>query len=157
MNRDIRIPLATGLFLIFVTIVVVICSPLERGSSMPNAATPEESDTEGHGDSPVRGDLEHESPSWLQVFQSKIEQNLRSRSRETKQIFQFIWLSRKVDFLILTFLVSSILPESEEVFLQYVSMRLHWKLSQVSYFNRTVQKNNAETSRPPNSSQAAFS
>lgn len=130
MKQNIWIPLITGPILILISIAIVTwVGPAENISTTVNIQ--ERLAAESQGNPPVQHELSQQNPTGSQTPERQTTETLLPLWRETRDNYHFLWKSWQARLLILTFLVSSALPESEEIFLQYVSIQLKWTISEV--------------------------
>jgi hypothetical protein len=129
MEVSILIPLVTGLVLVFLTLLAVILTlPNETHSDNPNHSV-----AESQHHSPIQDDASIENASWLRIFMRKAIEHWQMFWKTVQDTFRFIWLFPKVGYLVLTFLVSSVFPESEGIILQFLCIQLDWTFSQVMF------------------------
>jgi hypothetical protein len=151
MEISIRIPLITGLVLVTVTVFSVMLSlPAESTSD-----TIVHSVTQNQPRSPSPTESLPENQSRPRVLSHRVSKYWHIFWKRAEETFHFIWQSPKVGYLILTFLASNAFPESEGIFLQFVSTQLGWTLSQVT-FSSQVSRFTTNSPRRLNFSQLAF-
>lgn len=131
MEQNIWMPLIIGLILISATIVIVTGLWLMEGPSEADDA-PERVLVDDQSNALAqRAPSQHTSAASPTSKLQNMEDPLSWRPK-IKEIYRVLRTPWKVRLLILSFLVSSALPESEEIFLQYVSIKLGWTISEAS-------------------------